>query len=138
MSDIYIDGKKLLVADDEFIQAPEITIDDLDLSRDAQMEVHLKNYRRWEGNNSRTPLSLRYKRLAEAARAKHVPLDLSRSEFVNLMLETEVTDETTGELTCLASLIERRDGTITLHPLEGGRVVAKYLGTTVLDTSTSN
>lgn len=139
MSTIFINGKELLTADDEFIKAPQITEEDLDLSREAQIEEKRKAWRKWEANNqAMTELTRRWNKLQTNCRRKHVQLSLEKAEFIDLMYNTTVVDELTGDLTCLASLIGRRDGTITLSPLKGDRLMVKYLDTIVLDTSTSN
>lgn len=139
MSTIFIDGKELLTADNEFINAPELTEEDLDLSREAQLEEKRKAWRKWEANNqAMTEVTRRWHKLIYNCRRSGILPPLEREEFVNLMYNTTVLDESTGDLTCLASLIGRRDGTITISPLQGDRLVVKYLDTIVLDTSTSN
>lgn len=134
MGKITIGDVELLTADDEFIEAPELSIEDLDLSRDAQLEEKRKCYRKYDMDREYSVTHQRYNLLRQSCKQKGLDLPLSRAEFSKLLHETEVLDEQTMTLTCLASLMERRDGTVTVHPYRGGLVI-KYLDSTILDTS---
>lgn len=131
MGVLKIGDTEFITADTDKLEVQELTEEDLNLNRDEILEYKRRVYRRYDPN--RSPIYLKWRRIRGTARNKGVDFPLSYEDFADLLDKSPVELEN-GRLTCLSSLVERRDGSASFHPYKGGMQV-KYLGRLVLDTS---
>lgn len=131
MGTLKIGNKTFITSDKDKLHVKELESDDLRLDRDETLEYKRRVYRRYDP--SRSPLYLAWKRVRGNARKKHCDFPLSYRDFADLLLRSPVQD-IDDNLTCLSSLVERKDGSVSFHPYKGG-IQVKYLGRLVLDTS---
>lgn len=104
------------VRDESVGETDEVTIDDLDMSRDDTIRFKRRTWRR-QGIEM-CPLYKRYKDTRVVARKKGVDFPLTLGEFEDILHTTPVVRDD-GALVPFSSIIEKKDRSTVISPCEG-------------------